>query len=322
MRHLEVLFGVLGQRFFYDPPEGRPSGTPTVQVFSTGTDDDGSAEAATTGACSVDSVNTTLTAPVDAGAVTLPLADATGVSRLRRYLLADPSGLTELVEVVAVSGLNVTIRQPLINSYAIASTCKGCRISIDVNATWVASKSKLTDVMGEVWRTTEASPSEDAPGAAGYRLRWSYTVDGEAQVGVSYADLVRYRARSLVSSLDVDARFPGWIDRIPIDYRADQGRTFVDEAFQAVKLDALAQAQVLRRIRNTEVLRELVIYRANLLSAEANVTANGASVAALDTARELYRQRFDTLLSEPKVPVDNTGGGSNGQATRLRPWRR
>lgn len=322
MRNQEVIFGLTGQTFYFDPPEGRPSGTPTMQVFSTGTDDDGTAESATTGACSVDSADTTLASDAAAGAITLSLTNATGVARGRRYLLATAAGISEVVDVIGLSGTTATLRHPLINAYATASTFKGSRISIAVDSTWVALKSKITDVLGAVWRTTVATPTEWAPGAAGYRLRWSYTVNSVATIGVSYADLVRYQAKNLVNALDVDRRFPGWIDRIPIDYRADQGQAFIEDAFYAVKLDALADAQLLRRVRNTEVLRELVIYRANLLSVESNVTANGVARDALEVARELYQQRYDQLLREPKVPVDNTGGGSSGQARRLPPWRR
>jgi hypothetical protein len=321
VRNQEVIFNLAGQSFFYDPPEGQATGTPTVQVFSTGTDDDGTAETATTGSCSVDAVATTISAQADAGAVTLSLTDATGVAKGRRYLLAGTNGLTETVEVLGVTGLIATLRQPIINTFA-AATFKGTRISIAVNAAWVATKAKITDVLGEVWRTTVATPDDWAPGAAGYRLRWSYTVGGIAMIGVSYADLVRYQAKNLVNALDVDRRFPGWIDRIPIDYRADQGLAFIEDAHYAVKLDALADGQMLRRVRNTEVLRELVLYRANLLSVEAGVTASGVGIDALNVARELYRQRYDQLIREPKVPVDNTGGGSNGQAQRLPAWRR
>ncbi len=308
MKHLEIIYALAGQSFFYDPPEGRPSGTPTVQVFSSDTDDDGTAESATTGACSVDTVSTTISAAASAGAVTLTLTSGTGVAKKRRYLLTDADGNQEWVEVVGVNGTAIRVRQPIINDYASGATFVGCRISIAVNATWVADESNLTDALES--------------GAAGYRLRWAYTVDSAATIGVSYADLVRYQAKNLVTALDVDRTFPGWLDRLSIDNREDQGAALVEEAFRSVKMDALADAQLLRRIRDTQVLSELVVYRANLLAVQNNVIANGQPIDTLTVARDLYQQRYVSLIREPKVAADQTGGGSNGQAKRLPAFRR
>ncbi len=319
MRHQELLYNVTGQSFIYDPPEGRPSGTPTVEVFAAGVDDDGTAETATTGSCSVDSVDTTLDGAVSAGSTSLTLASGSGIVRGRRYLLTDATtAVREWVEVLAVNGTAVIVRQPLINDFATASTFEGCRISISVNSTWVADDSKITDVLAANVNTNTTS----APGAAGYRLRWSYTVDSVATIGVSYADLVRYQSKNLVNALDVDRTFPGWIDRLATDYREDQGAALVDEAFRAVKMDALADAQLLRRIRDTEVLSELVKYRANVLAVQNNVLRGSADTTALEVARGLYTERYNALIREPKVAVDQSGDGSSGDAVRLPVWRR
>lgn len=322
MRHAEIIFGLTGQSFTYDPPEGRASGTPTVQVFSTSTDDDGTAESATTGSASVDSVNTTISAAAAIGDNTLTLTSGTGVAKNRRYLLTDADGNQEWIECIGINGTAARLRQPLINAYASGATFVGCRISISVDSTWVATRSKLTDVLGASWRTDDASGSDVVAGAAGYRLRWSYTVGGVATIGVSYADLVRYQAKNIVSALDVDRTFPGWIDSLAIDYREDQGAALVEEAFRTVKMDALADAQLVRRIRDTQVLSELVIYRANVLAVQNNVVRGAADPRTLEIARDLYEQRYVSLIREPKVAADQTGGGSNGEARRLPAWRR
>lgn len=320
MRHAELIFNVTGQTFFYDPPElFRPSGTPTVQVFGSGSDDDGTAVSATTGACSVDSVNTTLNGAHSTGVTSLVLVSGSGVAKGRRYLLTDTDGECEMVEVASIISLTATLRHPLINSYSTSSTFQGTRISIGVDSAWMAAKSNLTDVLGSDWREQDQSY---ASGAAGYRLRWAYTVNSIATIGVSYADLVRYQAKNLVSPLDVDRLIPGWLDRLPPDYRNDQGAALVEEAFHAVKMDALTDAQLLRRIRDTQVLAELVKYRANVLAAQTGVMAGRADPQALAIARDLYDQRYNSLLREPKVAVDQTGGGSNGEAVRLPAWRR
>lgn len=308
MRHQEIILALAGQTFFYDPPEGRASGTPTVQVFAGGTDDDGTAESATTGSASVDSVDTTISAAASIGDTTLTLTSGTGVAKGRRYLLTDVDGNEEQVEVLGVNGTAIRLRQPLINAFANGSTFVGTRISIAVDTTWCGMKSKLTDA--------------SETGGAGYRLRWAYTVASVATIGVSYADLVRYQAKNLVSPLDVDRLFPGWIDNLAIDYREDQGRALVDEAFRTIRIDALADAQLVRAIRDTQVLADLVIYRANVLAVQNNVVRGALDPRALEIARDLYDQRYVALIREPKVAIDQTGGGSNGVGERMPAWRR
>ena len=314
MRHQEIVYNLTGQTFAYDPPEGRASGTPTVQVFDAGSDDDAPAESATTGACSVDAVSTTISVAADAGEVAMTVTSGTGVTKGRRYQLTDADGQRELVEVATVSGTAVTVRHPLVNSYASGADFEGTRISIGVNATWMATPGNLSDAFGA---------DTGSSGSSGYRLRWAYTVDSVATIGVSYADLVRYQAKNLVSPLDVDRTFPGWIDRLPPDYREDQGAAIIDEAFHAVRMDALADAHVLRRLRDTQVLAELVRYRANLILVSANVMHNGVDIRALEAARQVYDQRYESLLREPKVTEDvGDGGGASGPATRLPAWVR
>lgn len=323
MRHQEIIFNLTGQSFFYDPPEGfRPSGTPTVTVYSSGSDDDTETESATTGSCSVDSVNTTLSVAASAGARTLTVTSGTAITRGRRYLLADTNGEREWVECHGISGTTLTTKHPILNDYDVGATVQGCRISISVDSTWVADESNITDVTGDAWRVTKTTPETWAPGAAGYRLRWSYTVNSVATIGVSYADLVRYQAKNLVTALDVDRVFPGWIDSLATDYRDDQGAGLIDEAFTAVKMDALGDAQLLRRIRDTQVLAELVKYRANVLSIQNEVMRGRRDTTTLQAAQDAYLQRYNQLMREPKVAVDQTGGGSSGEAERLPAWRR
>ena len=72
----------------------------------------------------------------------------------------------------------------------------------------------------------------------------------------------------------------------------------------------------------TEILRELVIYRANLIAAEAKVFAGTGSTTAQELAAKLYTARYDQLLREPKVQVDQIGGGAAAAAVRATAWRR
>lgn len=316
MLNQEVLFNLSGQSFFYDPPEGYPS-SPSVTVYKAMNDDDAGGVAATSGSVAVDSVSTTFTA--SAGAQTITVTSATGISKKHRYLV----GGLEWVEVVAISGTSLDLRQPLKNSYTSA-TFQGCRISVSIDPTWIADKSNITDILDPTNRLWMSNQSDLLwiPGAAGYRLKWSYTVNGAPTQGVSYADLVRYQAKNLVTPLDVDSRFPGWLDRLPTDYQEDQGQSFIDEAFRALKMDCLGDEQVVRRIRNTEILRELTILRANVLAQEAMFFAGAGNSDQVKGARETYQARYDQLMREPKMPVDQTGQGSSQVPIRAPAWRR
>lgn len=309
MTNQELVFNLAGQTLFYDPPEGQATGTPTVSVFASDVDDDDTAESATSGSCSVGSVDTTFSA--SAGDTQVTVTSGTGITRGRRYLVTDTDGDREWVEVLSVSGTTVNLRQPLVNNYAAGSTFQGCRISVTVDSTWIADDGNISDAF---W--------SDVPGAAGYRCRWSYTVDGTATIGVSFFDVVRYQAKNLVTPLDVDRRFPGWIDRLGSDYREDQGQALIDEAFQSIKMDALGDAQIVRQIRNTEVIRELTIYRANVIAQEASLFNGGSNVELVQAARDIYEQRYKQLIREPKIPVDRDGSGASSQAERLPAFRR
>jgi len=139
-----------------------------------------------------------------------------------------------------------------------------------------------------------------------------------ATIGVSFFDLVRYSAKQLVTPLGADRRFPGWIDRLPPDYREDQGAALLVEALQEVKLDALGDAQVIRRFRETEILYALTVLKANVLMLEAQVYAGSTTnLDAVKLAHERYQQRYDQLVREPKMMVDQTGSGASGQPRRL-----
>jgi len=324
VRPQEIILGLTGQSFFFDPPETfQPTGTPTVQVWLATNDDTSAVETATTGSCSVDSVATTITTTAAVrGDRTITVALGTGIARGRRYLITDTDGDCEWAEVMTVNGTTIGLRAPLVNDYAIGATFKGCRISIAVNSAWSSDANKLTDVLSGNWRTDVPVQADAFVGQSGYRLRWAYTVNGVATIGYSFADLVRYQSKNLVTPLDVDRRFPGWIDRLGADDIQDQGAAIVLDAFYAVKMDAMTDALLLRRVRNTEVLRELVVYRANLIHIENQVMNGNLSPTALEAAQKIYTQRYGTLVREPKFPTDAAGGGASSQTPRLPATRR
>lgn len=326
MRHQEIIFALAGQSFEYDVPEGRPDDSPAaaVQVFLQLSQDDGPPVLATTGSVAIDAVNTTLSAPAAARATSVTLTAVDNMQRRRRYLMTAPNGETEWVQVVGIdTGTKIVkLRRPLTNAFANGSSFASTRLSIGVDASWDSNTSNLTDILGVEWHTDRLNHKEWLAGYVGYRLRWTYSVAGVAQLGVGYADLVRYQAKNLITPLDVDARFPGWIDRLPTDCREDQGALFIEEAFRALKMDAIGDDQAVRRIRETQVLGELTMHRAVVIAAEDAVLNGRADKTSLELAMQLYERRYVQLLREPKVQVDQTGSGSGDRANRLPAFRR
>ena len=135
---------------------------------------------------------------------------------------------------------------------------------------------------------------------------------------------MRYPARHGVTPVDVEARFPGWLDALPLDARKDQGRELIERAFRQVRFDLYADGKADQAVRNAEVIAELVITRAPLLAVE-DVALNGGTVDAnrYDVATKVYRQRYDQLMRAPVVAYDETGGGGaddDGDPAPL--WRR
>lgn len=294
----DLTFAQTGQSLIFDCPDGRPSAIASVSVWEADADDTSAVEAATTGSASVEAnPNTTLAAAAAVGAESITVTSATGFAVGRRYLLTAPAGHHEDFECVGVSGSVLTLRRPLINAYPITtSTVASTRCTIAVDSTWVADQTNLS---------AACSPNPR------YRVRWAVTVGGVAAVYDRYCDLVRYPARHHVTPLDVDARFPGWLDGLPIDYRDDQGRAMIDRAWQALKADLYQDNKADQALRNAELVAELVITRAMLLRNEDAFLAGQIDAPRLEAARNVYMQRYNGAIRSPVAPLDTSGGGGS-----------
>jgi len=310
--HQEILWNVTGQTLVWDAPEGRASSVSDVRVYRAEADDDSTVEWTATAAVETNP-NTTLDGSAGTGQSDLrviPLTVTTGIVAERRYLITSVAfGHKEWVEVETVeSGVDVTVKHPLVNAYASVDTFVSTRITATVNATWVVDKNEI---------------SPEASTFPYYRAVWTYVVSGVTYRHQSYLDLVRLAAYHTVSPLDVDSVQPGWIDKLPVDYRKEQGRPLIEQAFSAVRLDLLADEKATRWLRHLDVMNELVARKAVVLSEELNSTNFGVGVnTTLAQAQERYQQRYDQLIREPKVPIMTSPGGSAFAGDRAPIWRR
>lgn len=306
----DILYAVTGQSLILDCPDGRPSSVTSVTVYEASADDTSQAETATTGSGAVET-NPNTTVDVASGASEsdprkLYVTATTGCTVGRQYLLASGLGHNEWVEAADISsGDYVLLKHPLMNDYEVtASTLKSTRCSIGLDSTWVADQSNVSPAF--------------APNPR-YRVRWVVPVGGVTKVYDRYFDLVRYAAQHGVTPLDVEDAHAGWLDALGPDDRKDQGRSVIEQAFNAVKFELYGDNKADQAIRNAELLAELVIEKTVQITVERQPNATAQQIA---TAERNFRQRYDQLLRAPVAPVDTTGGG--GAAT-VRPtplWSR
>lgn len=280
MQHQELVLGHPGQTFQLDPSDGRPAAepVPTVLVLSSGL-----RVPATTGECSVDRVDTTLHGDAYRGSVKIRVANSEGIVVGGRYLMTKPEGEREWLDVLAIDGETLTLKHPILHRYAGAATIRGCRISIAVDPAWSSARHNLSDTGRH-------------RGLAGYLLRWTYTLEGREVTSVTWADLVTLRSSELVTPQDVDKRNPGWIAGLPPSHRANAGADFIAEAFRAVRLEAVGDAYATRKIRDAQVLRELVQSRAQVIRLEHEVLHGGSRSSELAVAETRYRNRYSQLV--------------------------
>lgn len=304
----ELLFGTSTQYFVLDQEDGRPSAVADVQVWAADADDTSAEESATTGSASVESApNTTLSAaagPATGNPLSLTLTSGSSVTVGRRYLLTeDNGGHWEMVEVAKANGTAITLRHPLKNDYTAGSTFQSTRCTIQVSTTWANDQGNLSPL----W-----SPNP------GYRVKWSVTINGQTNYYTRYADLVRYVANHGVSPLDMDSRFPGWLDNLPPDNQVDQGRDIIERAWHAVRMDLYQDGKADQALRNAEAVAELVMTRAMLLKLKDDAIRGADVEAGIRAAKEDYDQRYNSLIRSPTMPIDEGGGGAS-QPVAVRP---
>lgn len=307
----EVVFAQAGQTLILDAPEGRPSSVTSVTVWDGYADEDSTAELATTGAGAVEAnPNTTTTAIAGYGQSDprkVTVTAATGIALGRSYLLTSSSGESEWIEVVRLNGLDVYARAKLHNTYPVGSALATSRMSIGMDAAWIADKTNLASEEG-----TEP----------GYRVAWVYVVAGVTHRRLTFFDLVRNSSAHTVRPIDVDRRFPGWLDKLPTDYRREQGRPLIEASFAELRADLLADGKTLRWLRHGDVINSLVIHRANQMAVEQNAQEGRATVEQADQAQQLYRQRYDQLIREGHIPTAVNSGGGTVESRKSSIWSR
>lgn len=308
----EILFNVTGQYLVLDCEDGRPSSVTSVEVRAITADDTQDSESATTGSAAVETdPNTTLSAaagPAQPDPTALTLTAGTGVSIGRVFRLTeDGTGVYEDTEVKSVNGTAVTLRHPLLNDYSSGSLYVSCRASIAVSSTWVAELSNISPL----WNPYPY-----------WRVRWVVVVGGVTRVYMRHFDLLRYPASINVTAIEMDRQYPGWLDRLPPDYQADQGRALIRRAWEDVRAEFRGDGKNLASLRDEDIRAHLIMRRAFLNLQRDQIGRSGGNLEALELADRDWRQAYDQHIRSPVAPVDTTGGGAAHTQTFTQLWRR
>lgn len=310
--HQDLIYNVTGQSFVIDVPEGQPSSLTSVNVYPWDSGDDATAETATTGSASIDSVSTTLDGNAglsQANSRLIPLTATTNVVVGRDYLITSADGIKEWVEVMEIdSGVSVTARVGLLNNFASADTFKGTRISISVLDAWIQNSAKLSGGI-------EPNPQ--------WRVKWIYVVDSVTYSRYTFCDVVRDVGDHNVSSADMALYLGTWEDQLPLYHRSDQGRGLINEGYRLLQADLLAIDVPDQQLRNQEAVDEAVKRATNVVLQRSRYYSGQVESEALDRAVEEYNGYFNRVFavsSRVALSTSTTGAGTKVSATGI--WSR
>ena len=296
----DITYAVTGQTLTLRVMEGLPSSA-TFSVFPDYADDDATAEFSGSG--TVSTVNTTISAasgPSQADVQKLSLTSTSGIATGAKFLLAENS-LREWVEPISIHSGYIRVRHPLQHNYTTAATLVGTTITAAIDSTWVADEGNLSD---------HGDPNPD------YRVLWTYVVSGATLYAYTFFDLVRAPIGTQVDIDDVNAYAPELVDTLPVEYRADQGRSLITAAWRGVQAVFASQGIDTDAMRDNQVLDELVIMKALHVLAMGGWKPLGFTLPDYITAT---REQFDRFLEQHfKVTLKHrmatgTGGGAETQ---------
>jgi hypothetical protein len=298
----DITFGVADQVVYFDAPEGRPTSVTSASVFCWYISDDDTAESAI-GSPSVETnPNTTIDAASGYGQTdprVLNVAATTGMDVERTYLVTSADGAREWFECSEVdSGNSVTAKHPLHNAYTTADTVQSTRIQATIDPSWIVDDANLT--------TDDVGPNPM------FRVRWVYVVDGVTRVADSYFNVVRYAGTHGVRPQDIEVQAPGWLDSLPTDHRADQGRRLIDTAYRKVRIDLHKIDLQASNIAESEIIDEFVVLKTLELGEWAKLYAGSGDTTLAQLSTKKYSDALDSLVRiVARVPVrDSTGAAT------------
>lgn len=292
-----LLFGALNQTLAFRVPHGRPT-SGTFRVFGDTTGDEGEVEFE--GPVSIDAVSTAVASASGASQSDprrVNLASVVGVAIGRKYLLAEDAR-QEWGEVVEIGTGYVRLRHALLGDYTTAATFKSTYAFASVDSAWAADDANLGDV---------SDPNPD------YRVRWDLQVGGAKFLAYSYFDLVRSPTQHRVDIADLNLRWPGLADSIPVEYRVDQGRVLIDEALRLVRMDMVRVGLDVDSARDDDQVDELVILAGLRLLAEGGMHPRTMSAGEFVQLTQGNYERFFEQHVQASLRIAVAVGSDSGR---------
>lgn len=274
-----IIYGVTGQNLNVRFIQGRPTAV-SFAVYLDTTDEDGTPEFS--GTATIDSFSSTITTATgytSANATALALASTTGMVSGRKYLLAG-SQQREWVEPVRIESLAVTARHPLAGDYLSGATLVSTYATALVDATWVATLGKLSDI-GNPWPD--------------YRIKWTATISGATVVEYGYFDLVRTIVNYGIDIESVNLRAPGLRNSMPTEYARDAGATLLQSSWLSLQANLAAIGMVTDSMRDAQFIDE-----AMTLKALAILAAGGWHPLGIEwqSYYDATREAFGTFINQ------------------------
>jgi hypothetical protein len=115
----EFIVDTASQTLNFRSPWGRPSATPSVAIATSG---GAELSAAATTYVTLDTVNTTIAASVDAGATSLSVTSAASIAVGTTYWLTNEYGQTEQAKVSKINSTTIEFVDPLMYAYDLVDT--------------------------------------------------------------------------------------------------------------------------------------------------------------------------------------------------------
>jgi len=304
-RTVEVIYGQTGQTVELIPAEW-PEGVPSSASCSVYEGLDGLDETAEfSPSVTVDSVSTTVDAASGYSETQrnkLNLTATTSIVIGRPYLVENAGSQRELVvPKKIVSADYIETESDLAYDYASGATFKGVRMTFPVDNTWVAAESNLSQY--------KLPP---------YVAVWTYTVNSVVRRAYTYIRLVRFLWKDLLSIEDIkeirpDIQADEWRET-----RGQQFKHFIDATCDAVRADILAEGYEPARIRDTEIIAELLRRKFFAMAGQEGVVPSGRDAELyVANAKAEYESLRARTLGALKMNLDEgTEGNASEQPVR------
>lgn len=301
----DIAFAVTGQTFEHRALEGRPTAA-TFRVYNDYDSDDVTTYEFS-GAATVDTASTTVASasgPAQTDPQRLNLTSSAGFTVDRKYLVTE-NGRNEWVRPIEVGNGFIRVAYPLKADYTTAATVASTTVVATVNATWVAELGNISD-------HRDPNPS--------YRVRWAMTIGGATVIAYSFLDLVRVKIVSGIDADDINARAPGFVDTMPIEYKTDNCDALIQSAWRSLRAKLAANALDADTLRNDELLDELALLKALAILALGGwkpLNYDSTAQYTADTERQ-FETLFQQLVSVT-LKLKTADSNSSSQSTQALP---